>query len=222
MILQDSTPKKGLSLSTKLIERASEFVLELLQESLSPTFVFHNQRYTVQTVHAISLISKAEEMSLQDQFILKMAAWFHHTGFIETTENHRTVSVRLASDFLERYDVDPLTIEKVTSTILHSASAWDVNSLLDMVLYDADWYFLAASNYKEMLDRRKEEIIEIDGSLSDQRWSDFIDDCFIQHQYLTNYGQEFLHNRRRTNYLSYKQTNHFQINREIFEPRSNF
>ena len=163
MILQDSTTERGFSLSTKLVERASEHVLELLHEHLSPKFVFHNQRYTVQSVHAVSLISKAEEITLQDQFSLKMAAWFHHTGFIHTVDNHREVSAELATDFLKRFAVDADVIDQVSSIVLQSATAWDVVSLLDMVLYDADFYFLAASNFKEMLDRRKDEMIQING-----------------------------------------------------------
>ncbi|MBK8505337.1 MAG: hypothetical protein IPL46_25930 [Saprospiraceae bacterium] len=223
MILQDSTTDRGFSLSTKLVDRASEHVLELLQEHLSPKFVFHNQRYTVQAVHAVSLISKAEEITLQDQFSLKMAAWFNHVGFIHTIDNHREVSAELATDFLKRFAVDADVIDQVSSIVLQSATAWDVVSLLDMVLYDADFYFLAASNFKEMLDRRKDEMIQIDGGVTDLEWKDLIDECFVQHQYLTNYGQDFLHNLRRVNYLNYKNTHQSQIHhKEIFEPKSNY
>lgn len=212
----------GFSLTTKLVERASEYVLDLLQKNLAARYVFHNQRYTVQTVHAVSVISKAEEISLHDQFTLKIAAWFHHTGFIETHKNHREISAEIASDFLRSYEVDREAIDQVAATILQSGSAWDVISQLDMILYDADWFFLSASNFKEMLDRRKEEMIQINGKLSRLQWADFIEECFVQHQYLTNYGQEFLHNLRRLNYLNYKSQRQGEIPEKILlETRSN-
>ncbi|MCB0667597.1 MAG: hypothetical protein KDC80_17330 [Saprospiraceae bacterium] len=223
MILQDSELKNGFSLTTKLVERASEYVLDLLRENLSAKYVFHNQRYTVQTVHAVSIISKAEEINLHDQFALKIAAWFHHTGFIETPSNHREISAEIASDFLRSYEVDPEAIEQVAATILQSGSAWDVVSQLDMILYDADWYFLSASNFKEMLDRRKEEMIQVEGQVSRIRWVDYIEECFVQHQYLTNYGQEFLHNLRRVNYLNYKNQHQSELpQKTVLETRSNF
>lgn len=223
MILQDSTPMNGFSLSTKLVERASEYVLELLNENLSPKFVFHNQRYTVQIVHAVSVISKAEEVALNDQFILKVAAWFHHVGFIERKKNHREISAEIAADFLRSFEVEAEAVDQVTSTILKSESPWDVSSTLDMILYDADYYFLAASNYREMLDRRREEMTQIQGPLSALVWADFIEECFVQHQYLTNYGQEFLHNLRRVNYLNYKNLNQGEVHQKnLLETRSNF
>lgn len=222
MILKDSALYDGFSLTPKLVEQASEYVLELLQESLSPDFVFHNQRYTVQTVHAVSLISKAEEISLQDQLMLKIAAWFHHTGLTRTAEQHRIASAELATRFLKRYAVEQKIITRIVNVILNSGTAWDVTSLFDMVLHDADWYFLAASNYQEMLDRRKEEMLRINGQLTRLQWFDFIDECFVQHQYLTNYGQEFLHNLRRVNYLNYKNSGQQLITRELLEPKSNF
>lgn len=195
---------QSFSLSTKLIERASEHVLDLLGKKLHTKYIFHNQRYTVQTVHAVTLIAAAEELPLHDQLILQMAAWFHHVGYISTDGNHRQSSTDEARKFLERYEVDEDAIKLISNCILHSASAWDVSNSLEMILYDADWYFLAASNYREMLERRKEEMIQVNGKLSPLQWADFIDECFLKHQYLSNYGQEFLHNLRRLNYFNYK------------------
>jgi len=223
MILQDSTPIDGFSLSTKLVERTSEYVLDLLQKDLSSKFVFHNQRFTVQTVHAVSVISKAEEVALNDQFVLKVAAWFHHAGFIERKENHREISAEIAADFLRSFEVDAEAIDQVTNTIQRSASPWDVSSTLDMILYDADYYFLAASNYREMLDRRREEITQLQGPLSPLAWSDLIQEYFVQHQYLTNYGQEFLQNLRRVNYVNYKNLNQAELHQmNLLETKSNF
>ena len=71
MIFHDSNIQNGFSLTTKLVDRAAEYVLDLLQENLSPQYVFHNQRYTVQTVHAVTIIGKAEEVTLHDLFTLK-------------------------------------------------------------------------------------------------------------------------------------------------------
>lgn len=222
MILQDSTSTNGFSLTTKLVDRASEYVLELLEENLGPEYVFHNQRYTVQTVHAVALISQAEEVALHDQFVLKMAAWFHHTGFIESPKNHREISAEIVSDFLRSYEVDAEAIDQVTRTIIQSSSVWDVVTPLDMILYDADWYFLSASNYKEMLERRREEMTNREGPISQLKWSEFIDECFVQHQYLTNYGQEFLHNLRRVNYLNYKNQQQDNLSyKSILQTRSN-
>ncbi|NND31594.1 MAG: hypothetical protein HKN76_03315 [Saprospiraceae bacterium] len=192
------------SLSTKLVEQAAEHVLNLLSDNLPPEFIFHNQRYTVQTVHAVTQISEAEEMHLHDRFILQIAAWFHHTGFINTNTHHRSESVRLMQEFMQRHEVDEDAINLVSQTIMHSASAWDATTSYDMILYDADWYFLSASNFKEMLERKKEEMVLLHGKLSPLEWSDFIDECFVKHKYLTNYGQEFLNNRRRINYFNYK------------------
>lgn len=204
-MITDGT-SQSFSISTKLVERASEYVLDLLSNKLDAKYIFHNQRYTVQTVHAVGIIAAAEELPLHDQLILQMSAWFHHVGYISSDTNHRQSSADEARAFLARYEVDQEAISAVSNCILHSESPWDVSNSLDMILYDADWYFLAASNYREMLERRKEEMVQVDGKLSPLQWSDFIDECFLKHQYLTNFGQEFLHNRRRLNYFNYKKS----------------
>ena len=218
-MIKNGTLITDFVLSTKVVERAAEHVLDLLSEKLPSKFIFHNQRYTVQTVHAVEQIARAEEIPLHDQLLLQMAAWFHHTGYIITTSDHRKESVKFARNFLEGFEVEPQAIDVVCTTILHSGSPWDVTSSFDMILFDADWYYLSASNFREMLQRRKEEMIALQGKLSPLEWSDFIDECFIKHKYLTNFGQEFLNNRRRINYFNYKKLpeSNWSLDRKIHQ-----
>jgi len=210
--------------STSLVERASVFSLDLLDKQLNRKYIFHNQRYTAQTVHAIHLISEAEELPTEQKMELEIAAWFHHTGLIQTDSNHREVSAAIAREFLTRSQLAEESIGRITDTIVQSGSPWDVTSLMDMILYDADWYFLAASNFGEMLDRKKEELILRNGDLKALQWLDFMEDAFVRHQYLTNYGKDRLHNLRRINYISIKNQPDqvWPKSRKVYELQSSF
>ncbi len=199
-IAQGQRPRTSTRVSARLVEAASNHVLDLFDQSLHPKYVFHNQRFTILTVNAVRLIGPKEEIDKYELALAELCAWFHITGFIKTEDNYRRESALLARSFLEQHEVDDQSIEEVTNCILQSSSTWDVASELDMILYDAHWYFLAASNFEEMLDRKKEEIRLCQGEISPARWADFIYECFDRHQYLTEFGQTTLHKSRKKNF----------------------
>lgn len=219
MIPQSSRPIEHALFAGNLADQVSSHVLQLMSQKLSPDYIFHNQRFTVLVVHAVRAIAKGESLPYGQMRKVQIAAWFNHVGLIHRSHKHREVSADLAYQFLKRQKARTDDIEEITSTILNSGSPWEVCTTADKILYDANWYFLAASNYREMLDRYRKEKSIVDGSITDARWMEFLKDCFIHQKYLTTYAQDVLQSRKKANFESY-QRQLTRMTRNVYRPKS--
>ena len=87
-------------MSTLIID-TEKYVFSLLNKDLDRKFVYHNLEHTQRVVKSIKELTehiKIDELASEN---LQIAAWFHDTGFIKTTENHEEESVQIAAAFLK-------------------------------------------------------------------------------------------------------------------------
>ena len=182
-----------------MVAKAEGYVRDLLRDELPDCLFYHDLRHTEQVVDAVLEISGALRLIPSEVEVLTLAAWFHDTGFVISTENHELHSCRIAHDFLSQELYPAWFIDKVIGCIKATKCPQTPSNLLEKVICDADMYHLSASNFQEMSNRLRAEWAALGKLFSHMDWVrnnlDFLD----RHQYWTSYGKNILLPRKKQN-----------------------
>lgn len=170
-----------------LIEKAENFVVNLLNEQLDKQFLYHNISHTQRVVEKVQELVEAAQFSEEDTERLLLAAWFHDTGFIVNSDNHEEESVQIALDFLSKENVEATTIEAISKLILSTKMIVEPTTDLEKLLRDADCSHVGSKNYDEFTQLlQKEQELLTNTEIKDTDWlAGNIDFLSNQHQFYT-------------------------------------
>src|SRR5688500_9448616 len=105
-------------MSTSGFESIENAVLKKL-EGLSPGLTYHSREHTRDVVRQSERIALEECVTDRRKlFILKIAALYHDTGFIETYSNHEERSCEIFLRDSIRFGMTPAEIKEVTELIM--------------------------------------------------------------------------------------------------------
>ncbi len=182
-----------------IIHSASSYVLDRMAQKLDAKILFHNQRHTVQTVHAIK--EMCEGMSISgDSLALQMAAWFRNIGYTEDCKDPLNASIEILHDFTKQENIDSFDFEEARLGILATKNLEEGHGLKEAVMHDAYWYFLSASNHLEMCDRLHEEWANLGQEWTNSEWIEFVNGLYKKGLYVSTYGRQVLEKRKQVNY----------------------
>ena len=124
-----------------------EPVLQRLKDGLNKHYYYHDVRHTLDVIEQSQTIGKLEGISLRELEILKIAALFHDTGFLEVRTGHEQASV----DFFQNIGgLSTLTLEDCDSIAgCIRATRMPQNPLnhLERTLCDADLDYLGREDF---------------------------------------------------------------------------
>ena len=124
-----------------------EPVLQRLKDGLNKHYYYHDVRHTLDVIEQSQTIGKLEGISLRELEILKIAALFHDTGFLEVRTGHEQASV----DFFQNIGgLSTLTLEDCDSIAgCIRATRMPQNPLnhLERILCDADLDYLGREDF---------------------------------------------------------------------------
>ena len=100
-----------------ILQQAATFVTDLFENKLSPKNLYHNIAHTERVLENVTKISKYENCNAHDIFLLKLAAWFHDTGYTVVEDvGHEFKSVEIIKQFFDQISIseeDKLLVEKL-------------------------------------------------------------------------------------------------------------
>jgi len=154
-----------------IILKTEKFVVQLLNEHLDHTYVYHNLAHTQHVVASIKTLSKDLELNDTDKEHLELAAWLHDTGFTKGHEAHENESVKIASDFLNAQQYPDSDIEIVLNLILATEVNREPMNLLEKLMRDADSSHIGSKNYLDSCELlRREWELACDKVLTESKW----------------------------------------------------
>jgi len=174
-----------------IINKTDAFVLNLFNEKLPQSFVYHNYTHTCRVVKSTKeIIDNTEGLSEYEVTTLLVAAWLHDTGYTVSCDNHEDHSKTIAIDFLNKENVSKEIIDGVVSCIEATRMSNTPKNKLDEILRDADASHLAKEYYKEISELLRQELILHDKkNYTISEWLDANIDLFTnKHQYFTSYA----------------------------------
>ena len=155
-----------------LLKEAENFVINLLNEELNPSFIYHSVSHTQHVVEKTKEIIKGLEIEEKSANNLLLAAWFHDVGYIKSIENHEEKSVTIAKEFLKKQKVSDIEIAEISKIILATKMGVIPESQLEKIICDADCAHLGSKNFSDYTSLlRKEWELTKDYVVSDSKWN---------------------------------------------------
>jgi class 3 adenylate cyclase len=158
-----------------------EYVLDQLRTGLSKSMTYHDVSHTIDVVTRVEVIGRGEAVSEGDLLLLKTAALLHDIGFIEGYANHEDTSIRITGSILPSYHYNASQIETIGQLINVTRLDAVPETLLEMIMKDADLDYLGRSDYIFLSEQLFSELNNNGKTLSLKEWNQ------IQYQFIENH-----------------------------------
>ena len=162
-------------------------VLTELDEKLSPLLTYHCRKHTEDVLQHTERIAISENI-IQPRMLLlmKTAALFHDTGFVDVYVGHEERSCEIMIKGLSNYAFDESEITLMTGMIMATKVPQSPKSLQEMVLCDADLDYLGREDFPVINTRLKNELLAF-GFIKDlNEWNELQVNFLSKHCYFTN------------------------------------
>jgi len=173
-------------------ESAYSFLIGKLEKELPSYLHYHNAEHTKDVLGAAERLAVSENISGNDLVIIKTAALFHDSGFLETYTDHEEISCDMARKWLPQFGYNKEEIEKICVLILCTKIPQVPENKLAEVLCDADLYYLGTDNYFLNADKLYKELHEAGFVKKREEWQ-MEEIKFVEaHHYFTNSARKKL------------------------------
>ncbi|KAA1243966.1 Pycsar system effector family protein [Aquimarina sp. RZ0] len=173
-----------------LLQKTDKFVLDLFENKLSKTCIYHNYTHTKRVFKSTKEIIDNTTISDQDQEVLLLTALLHDTGYSESFDNHEEHSVNISKAFLEKQNTSQEIIDNVSELILATKMNHNPTNLLEKIIRDADASHLAKDYFKETSEylRQEFQLNHIKDFSSSEWLKSNIDFLENKHRFYTDYA----------------------------------
>ena len=210
--------------SEQLLSAVRNYVTELFTRQVKPEFVFHSLEHTEDVVEACSYMADHYRLNDEDRQVLLLAAWFHDTGYTKgEATGHEDESIKIATAFLTRQNLDEVLIQRVASCIEATRMPQSPVNLVEKILCDADLYHLATDDFKarsQLLKQEQEGILGL--KIDKKEWRKNNINFLENHKYFTDYGQEKLEPQKLENLMALKKKKPVKVVEEKEEKKEVF
>ncbi|WP_422090250.1 Pycsar system effector family protein [Tenacibaculum ovolyticum] len=172
-----------------LLIEVEKFVINLLNENLKASFVYHSISHTQRVVEKTKELIEGMAIDEKSAEILLIAAWFHDVGYMESIENHEEESIKVAKVFLRKHKVSDDVIQTVLKLILATKMGVTPLNELEKVICDADCAHLGSKNFGDYTSLlRKEWELTKEYVVSDAKWNEENIQFLTNHRFYTDFA----------------------------------
>lgn len=184
-----------------IIDKATDFVNNLLSSDLSKNCLYHNITHTLRVYKSTKEIIKNTALSSEDEEILLLSALFHDTGYIKSCYNHEKESSKIATTFLKDNNINETIIEKVVLCIMATKIDTQPKNDLEKIIRDADTSHFAKKYYKESSEFLRQELKMANIKIfNKEEWlTENIKFLKSKHTYYTDYAIKYWNPKKEEN-----------------------
>lgn len=126
-------------------------VVGKLEKELPRDLTYHNIAHTLDVLKQVNEIGKSEGIIDEQQFLLlRIAALYHDTGFINVYKGHEERSCEIASEDLPAFGFSAGDIKKICSLIRATRVPQLPQDLLEEIICDSDLDYLGRDDFFEI------------------------------------------------------------------------
>ncbi len=189
--------EKNTQTKTALVEEAAAYVKELLKMNLPDSIQYHGIAHTEDVVEACELLGEKRGLGDEEMETLLLAAWFHDTGFVKSTENHEEQSVQIVSSWLKEQEVDEDKIDAIKELIMSTKQGSKIEGSLAEILHDADLSHIGRKRFFRRGELYRVELEKVHNKkYSELSWEKNQYEFLVNHQFLTKEAKEEYGKRR--------------------------
>jgi predicted metal-dependent HD superfamily phosphohydrolase len=175
---------------TDLFTRIKEPVISLLEKELDPRLGYHNVAHTLDVLHQAVVIAKEEEIKDEHELLLiKTAAVFHDTGFLQVYKGHEEKGCEIAEAFLKNL-LGKEDIAMICGMIMATKIPQSPKNLFEKIICDADLDYLGRDDFEPISQRLYREFISFNIIPADAVWNKVQVGFFESHHYFTATSQK--------------------------------
>jgi uncharacterized membrane-anchored protein YitT (DUF2179 family)/predicted metal-dependent HD superfamily phosphohydrolase len=171
------------------------FLIKKLETELPPFLHYHNSEHTKEVIEGAEKLAKKENISGDDLTILKTAALFHDTGFLETYSDHEEISCEMARKWLPDYGYGKKEIDEICRLIMATKLPQQPKDKLAEILCDADLYYMGTDRYFIGAEKLYKELHEAGLVKNREEWSSEEIKFVENHRYFTPTAQHKFNSR---------------------------
>ena len=130
-------------------DQVYSFLMAKLETELPSSLVYHTADHTKYVIAAAEQLASTENIRGEDLILLKTAALFHDSGFLQQSDGHEEISCILARNYLPGFGYSSEQIELICQVIMATRLPQSPINHLGKILADADLFYLGKENYTE-------------------------------------------------------------------------
>jgi len=183
-----------------VLEKASEYVVWLLNEKLPSGCTYHNLNQTIEVADIASVISDHSGLDKKQKEKVLLACWFHDTGITVSYNNHEEASIRICTDFLKKNNYLLEDINDICSAILATRIPSSPANIIEKVVCDADLSHTGRKGFNAKSELLRLEWKNILGrEYSESEWINNNISFISSVKFYTDYAKENFEERRMKN-----------------------
>ena len=186
-----------------VFEEIQHTVYQEILAKLPEHLTYHNLDHTTYVIEKAIFLATELKVSSNDLHLLKLAALFHDTGFIDNPKDHEEKGCKIAKGYLEEaYTQEEL--KKIYGMIMATKIPQSPTTLLENILADADLEYLGTGLFEKIGETLFEELKHFNPDFTEQAW-DELQLVFMQkHHFHTEYCQKHREPKKQENLLKVK------------------
>ncbi len=169
-------------------QKAIDFILDRLQRELPSDLKYHAAIHTTSVIRNCRKIAEAEGISDSDLKLILTAAAYHDSGFLEVYENNEKIGCEIAKKALVRYGFTEDEISTICGMIMATQPSQTPKNKLEMILCDADLFYLGGDQYEEIANSLYDELQLHGHDMTQEEWLNLQLHSLKEHQYFTDFA----------------------------------
>ncbi|GAA0877519.1 hypothetical protein GCM10009119_04870 [Algoriphagus jejuensis] len=186
-----------------VFEEIQHTIYREILAKLPQYLMYHNLGHTAYVLDQAIFLAKESEVSASDIHLLKLAALFHDTGFIDNPKDHEEKGCKIAESYLEGFYTS-VEMDKIKGMIMATKIPQSPTNHLENILADADLEYLGTDLFDQIGETLYQELKHFNPDFTQQAW-DELQLVFMQkHHYHTEYCRIHREPKKQENLLMVK------------------
>ncbi len=182
------------------IEKVEKNVLNRLQK-LNPQLTYHCKEHTLDVLKQSIRIAEQEGIiDHTDLFLLKIAALYHDTGFLETYALHEQKSCELFLNDADQYGLTEEQKQIILNLIMSTQIPQTPITQLEKIICDADLDYLGRNDFFSIGDTLRKEFLQFKVVGNDEEWNKLQLRFLQNHNYHTISSQKLREPTKQLNF----------------------
>ena len=180
---------KEFSAKSKIdIYGLEEYAFNFLSKKLAKNLYYHGPHHTKDVLNAVEKIAFNEKVSPEDFMLLKAAALFHDSGYIDKYLDNETIGADYAREILPNYGFNLSQVIKVCKLIMATRVPQKPNNHLERIICDADLDYLGREDFISISSNFYKELKEYRMVKNKKEWDQIQIKFLKSHHFFSEYS----------------------------------
>ena len=166
-------------------EQIYSVLIPRLEKDLPSYLTYHTVEHTKNVIAAAEQLAMTENISGDDLTLLKTAALFHDSGFLQQSNGHEEISCIMVREYLPGYGYSDSQIEQICRIIMATHLPQSPTDHLSRIICDADLFYLGGENYFAYAQKLFQEYKRSGVLTTDIEWQLMQVEFLSSHHYFT-------------------------------------